>query len=188
MPKRRGKNAARSGKSGEDIVETMMSLAGFPVVTFKNYDGSTPMCVKQFPVPHPYRPEHDRAGANDFMLFSGEVAAYCQVKNQNSPGTCDEKLAFAFDIARYAVNDKPFDVFALILLGTWWVDNPSIVDWARNTKCKEFESLSRGTRRDVSSVVIVGHLELRDWLLSLPKSTKNSVASSTNKLQHRLFE
>jgi hypothetical protein len=169
MTKSRGRQAAKSGLYGEATIESMMMLAGFPVVDYKKYDGTTPQAVRQYPCPHPYRPEKDvRAGANDFMLFSGEINAYCQVKNQNCSGTCDEKLSFAFDIARYAIHDKPFDVFALMLMGQWWPENPGIIEWAK-VKCSEFEMLASGTRRKVTARVLVGPKDVSDWLVSIPK-------------------
>ena len=166
MAKARGRNASNSGRYSEDTVEAMLRLAGFVVVNNKAQRDARPTAVRQYPVPHPFRPDSPRAGKNDFMLFAGGVKVYCQVKNQTSSGTCDEKLSFAFDIARYAVNDEPFDVFALILLGTWWPNNPHIIAWA-NSKASEFEALARGTRRDVSAVVLVGPGELSEWLTTL---------------------
>lgn len=170
MPKARGRNASNSGRYGEDTVEAMLRMAGFAITNNKLLRDRRPTAVRQYPVPHPFRPESPRAGKNDFMLFAGDVKAYCQVKNQTCSGTCDEKLSFAFDIARYAVNDEPFDVFALILLGTWWQNNRHIVEWAR-AKASEFESLARGTRRKVSAVVLVGPVELSDWLKTLDVDT-----------------
>jgi len=167
MTKRRGRSAAISGQYGEETVEAMMTAAGFPVVDYKNYDGSTPVAVRQYPTPHPYRPEEPRTGKNDFMLFSGVVKAYCQVKNQNGGGTCDEKLAFAFDIARFSLSDSPYDLFALILLGTWWKEHPNIIEWAKK-KCQEFEMLAGGVRAKVKASVLVGPRELSSWLVSIP--------------------
>lgn len=166
MSKRRGKNAACSGRYGEDTFEALLRLAGFVIVDNDSLRGERATAVRQYPVPHPFRPNSPRSGKNDFMLFVGKQKIYCQVKNQNSSGTCDEKLSFAFDIARYAVNDDPYDTFALILLGTWWRDNHDIVEWAK-TKATEFECLARGTRRTVSAIVLVGPNELSIWLNSL---------------------
>lgn len=166
----RGRQAAISGQYGEETVEALMCSAGFTVVDYNNYDGSTPMAVRQYPMPHPYRPEDPRSGKNDFMLFTGVVKAYCQVKNQSSSGTCDEKLSFAFDIARYGLTDDPYDLFALILMGTWWRDNPSIVEWARQ-KCQEFEMLANGVRKKVTAVVLVGPKEVARWLGAIQTRT-----------------
>ena len=169
MTKQRGRLAAISGQYGEETVEALMTAAGFPVVTYPNHEGSTPIAVRQYPMPHPYRPDDPRSGKNDFMLFSGVIKAYCQVKNQNSSGTCDEKLSFAFDIARYGLSDDPYDLFALILMGTWWRDNPNIVEWARK-KCQEFEMLANGVRAKVKATIIVGPRELSSWLRNIPTS------------------
>jgi hypothetical protein len=166
MNKGRGRSAAINGQYGEETVEALMTASGFPVVDYVHYDGSTPVSVRQYPMPHPYRPDDPRSGKNDFMMFSGVVKVYCQVKNQNCSGTCDEKLSFAFDIARYGLMDDPYDLFALILMGTWWRDNPNIVEWAWK-KCQEFEMLANGMRSKVKAVVIVGPIELSSWLRNI---------------------
>jgi len=164
----RGKRAANSGLYGEETFLSLLELTGFPVVSWSNHHGETPVAIYQYPVPHPYRPEEVRAGKNDCMLMTGESTIYCQVKTQNSSGTCDEKLAFSFDIARFALNDRPFDVYALILFGTWWPENPGIIEWAKR-KCAEFEMLAGGQRKQVRARVLVGPRETSEWLQGLTK-------------------
>jgi len=110
------------------------------------------------------------------MLFTGCDKVYCQVKNQDSSGTTDEKLSFAFDIARYALTDDPYEQFALILLGRWWPQNPGIIEWATR-KCTEFEMLAGGTRASVRAVVLVGPMQLGEWLTGLEtKRDQNGTA------------
>lgn len=171
--RKRGRRANASGQYGEATVESMCELAGFRVVPYLQYNGDTPMMVRQYPVPHPFRPDVPRSGKNDFMLFSGVTKAYVQVKNQDRSGTCDEKLAFAFDIARFAVYDTPFDLFALVLLGQWWIQRPLIPEWARK-KCAEFEMLCNGTRLATKAKVIVGPKELSSWLMSIERRTTHT--------------
>jgi hypothetical protein len=170
MTKQRGRRAAKSGAYGEQTAESMFHLAGFAVVDFRKYDGGTPTAVRQYPVPHPFRPYKERAGANDFMLFTGLTRVYCQIKNQDSSGTTDEKLSFAFDVARYALTDEPYDIFALVLLGRWWPQNPGIIEWA-NRKCTEFEMLAGGIRAATQARVFVGPKELAVWLSTLETKT-----------------
>lgn len=167
---KRGKNAAISGRYGEDTIESLMICSGFPVCDFNRYDKTTPMAVRQYPAPHPFRPKEDRAGKNDFMLFTGFKMIYCQVKNQNTSGTCDEKLAFAFDIARFGISELHFDEFALILLGTWWPSNLGIIEYAER-KCREMEMLAQGVRNKITARVIMGPKEVANWLCGMPKKT-----------------
>jgi len=166
MSNLRGKRASKSGLYGEETFSALLDMAGFTTVSWKKHDGSTPAAVYQYPVPHPYRPSEPRAGKNDYMLFTGKAKIYCQVKNQTSSGTCDEKLAFSFDIARYALTEQPFDVYALLLFGPWWAENPGIVEWAQR-KCVEFEMLAGGTRAKTTARVLVGPQEIGKWLRSL---------------------
>ena len=107
------------------------------------------------------------------MLETGRARVYCQVKNQNGSGTTDEKLAFAFDIARYALSDDPYDIFALLLLGTWWPENPGIIEWAKR-KCQEFQMLAGGMRKPVEAKVIVGPRGIASWLNELPTTVKTT--------------
>jgi hypothetical protein len=172
MVARRGRNASIAGRYSEDVVESMFPLIGFPIYSFATYDGSTPSVVRQYPAPHPYRPTEKRAGKNDFMIFTGVEKVYCQVKNQDGSGTCDEKLSFAFDIARYCLTDDRFDRFALILLGKWWPSHPGIIEWAQR-KCTEFQMLAEGTRSRIKAEVIVGPKELSAWLQTLPTKASN---------------
>lgn len=171
MSKKRGHRAARSGLYAERTFLGMLKLVRYNITTKRNYDGSTPAALYQYPVPHPFRPHTNKTGKNDCMLETGVKRVYCQIKNQDSNGTCDEKLAFSFDLARYALSDEPFDLYVLILLGTWWPRNPGIIEWARR-KCSEFEMLAGGRRCPVKAEVLVGPEEVADWLLQLPVSKR----------------
>jgi len=167
MSKLRGRRASKSGIYGESIFKGLLDAAGYNVTHVRDYDGSTPAAITQYPVPHPFRPDTVRAGRNDCMLETGVKRVYCQVKNQDGSGTTDEKLAFSFDIARYALSDSPYDIYALVLLGTWWNDRPGIVEWATR-KCTEFEMLAGCQRREVSACVVVGPEQAATWIRSLP--------------------
>ncbi len=174
MSKTRGQRAAKSGIYGEDVFQGILEAADFLVVPWRSYDKeTTPVAVSQYPVPHPFRPDTTRTGKNDFMLFTGQETVYCQIKNQNGSGTTDEKLAFTFDIARYALNDRPFDLYLLILLGTWWPQKPGIIRYAER-KCREFEMLADGVRLPVKAKVLVGPKEVGIWIRNLPTVRKSN--------------
>lgn len=153
----RGRRAAKSGQYGEQTAQGIFEAAGWPVV---NYKKDMPILgsrvIRQYPVPHPFKSGETRSGRNDFMIEASH-RVYVQVKNQNSHGTTDEKIAFTWDYASYCMTDDPFDEFWLVLLGTWWTDG--MVEYSRR-KCHEFEFLNRRVRKEVSAQVIRGPLEL----------------------------
>jgi hypothetical protein len=180
MPKKRGQNAAKSGAYGEDVFQGLLEAANFPVIPWNKYDKeTTPVAVSQYPVPHPFRPDTNRTGRNDFFLFTGAQKVYCQVKNQNGGGTTDEKIAFTFDIARYALSDRPFDLYLLILLGMWWPQKPGIIKYAKR-KCREFEMLADGIRLPVKAQVLVGPKEAGVWVREMPVVAKHGGLFSTD--------
>ena len=156
--RRRGRQASLSGAYGESIFASLCSVKDLPVVNYREWLKTKPACVAQFPCPHPFRPGQTRGGKNDYMV-SARKTIYVQVKNQQTSGTTDEKLAFAFDIARYSLASHRFDEFWLVLLGIWWPQKPGIIEYARN-KCREFEMLANGLGTSVKARVIVGPMEL----------------------------
>jgi len=165
MSVKRGRMAARSGLYGEDVAEALISQV-LPICSFSDWNETIvfPIAVKQYPTPHPYRPEKKRAGKNDFMLFGFDgFRIFMQVKNQEVGGTTDEKLSFTFDIARFAITDTPYSEYWLVLLGKYWATQPGLLEYCQR-KCREFEMLIDGTRRNVSARVIVGPIELAHCL------------------------
>lgn len=172
MPRKRGRHAAQSGMYGEQTFLSLLEASRYSMYKASKYDGSTPAAIEQYPVPHPFRPDSSRAGRNDVMLETGLQRIYCQVKNQNQGGTCDEKLSFSFDIARYALSDQPFDCYSLVLLGVWWPQMPGIIEWAKR-KCSEFEMLAGGMRRTVTARVLVGPRDVASWLAEVPVKKKS---------------
>ena len=154
--KRRGRQAALVGKYAEDTVESIFVSAGYDVITFDEWESQqiSPCVVKQYPVPHPYRTGRERAGKNDFMLING-YRCYIQVKNQNGSGTCDEKLSFAFDIAKFGVIQLNCTEFWLVLLGTWWPQNNGIIKFCHR-KCDEMRILTQSAGKCVTARVFVG--------------------------------
>ncbi len=169
---KRGRNAVKSGKSGEDITEGSI-MPYMPVMAYKDFV-KLPLCeirpvaVRHHPSAHPFRPnpgEKDRNGENDFMLIADKTI-FVQVKNQNGSGTTDEKLAFAFDIAHYTLTKTPFDRFMLVLLGDWWVARPNIPAFCRR-KAMELSLITEAGGRRVEVDVIVGPIELAKKLAEL---------------------
>ena len=169
---KRGRNAVKSGKSGEDIMEAS-TMPYMPVMSYREYiqlehPRTHPIAVRHHPSAHPFRPhpgEKDREGENDFMLIANKNI-FVQVKNQNGSGTTDEKLSFAFDIAHYTLTKTPFDRFMLVLLGTWWVDRPNIPEFCRR-KALELSLITEAGGRRVEADVIVGPIELAKKLSKL---------------------
>ena len=162
---KRGRNAAAQGKRTENVVSATL-MPYVDVIDWRDYKKqygltdqdslkvkpSSPVAIRQFPVAHPYRPEA-RHGKQDVVLFANGHRIYIQIKSQTSSGSCDEKLSFAFSIARQ--NAEFADGFILILLGPRW-DKLSGLRAAMKQECEQLR------RYDVWSHVVIGEMELAD--------------------------
>lgn len=164
MNRKRGRNASRSGLFGEDNFESILIAAGWAEGNPDMFSDER-LYTRQYPVPHPYR-ESSRSGRNDFMLHSSEHGVYVQVKNQDSSGTTDEKLSFAFDIAFFALAEIRFDQFWLVLLGKWWPQRPKLIEFCKR-KGSQYENLALQAGHDVSFNVLVGQKEVAKAVRSL---------------------
>ena len=99
----RGRRASKNGAHNEQTFLNLVEMGNIPF-------------VQQFPFPHPWTD-----GKGDVLLLpTSGVRIVVQNKNQNSSGTCDEKVPFQFDIARWAIPTFAFDEFWLVLGGTYW--------------------------------------------------------------------
>ncbi len=169
---KRGRRAAKSGIQGEDVLHGAV-IPYMPVINWKDFQKLPPdersfVTVRQYPSAHPYRPDRTNGGMNDFMIFGQYKTIFVQVKNQNTSGTTDQKLSFAFDIAHYTLTRTPFDRFILVLLGDWWVKTPSIPKFCRQKAAQLALATEAGGRR-VEVDVVVGPIELAALFKKLSK-------------------
>lgn len=145
----RGKKAVISGQYGEDtfegaIIPYVPSVVWFNEFEYADlYPGPYPdelrVVVRQYRTKSPFNAGGTRSQAkNDFMVFSnGKI--FCQVKNQNTGGTTDEKIVAAFRMAQYALTTTPYDRFLLVLLGTHWRTKERLIRWAREDAAPKME-------------------------------------------------
>lgn len=104
MPKSRGRNASRNGAYNEQSFTSLLDCAGV------QYDS-------QFLFKHPW----GKKGYSDVLITSRDSRIIVvQNKNQNVSGTCDEKIPFQFDIARWMLGEFLFHEFWMVLGGTYW--------------------------------------------------------------------
>lgn len=124
MPKSRGRNAGDAGRYNEDSFTSYLDLAGLPYQT-------------QVKFMHPWKKD----GRADVLIMT-TPRILVQNKNQNVSGTCDEKIPFQFDIARWSHAELVFGEFWLVLGGRYWsTEGGQLRVNAYCMKAKEFEAL-----------------------------------------------
>ena len=134
MPKTRGRNASRNGAYNESSFSAMLECAGV------DYD-------PQFCFSHPW----GKRGFSDVMIHTADSRKIIvQNKNQNVSGTCDEKIPFQFDIARWMLGEVLFHEFWLVLGGTYWTTCAGEMRVkAYNRKADEFRMFCPQTKAKV---------------------------------------
>lgn len=177
----RGKKAVASGQDGEHTFEGML-LPYIPNILDYNdseykklYPGPYPddwpwAAIRQYPIRNPLNNTGLRVNAkNDFMIFGGK-RIHIQVKNQTNGGSTDEKVVAAFEIARYALHDTPYDRFLLVLLGIHWpMRKPGLIQWAREVAAPKMKIDWRIFGGEVGIDVVVGPGELANKLAEYHK-------------------
>jgi hypothetical protein len=164
MPKKQGRKASSSGRKGEDI----FYAAVYPYVTNivgPKEESALPYAVYQPLTNHPYRDE-PRSGKGDYMLYLPGCTVLVQIKRQSVGGTVDEKLGFTFDIASSTLQETPFDIYLLVLLGDHWPKQPGILDYCKS-KANLFDLMCGQFGLSAKSNVIVGEKELATYLKDL---------------------
>lgn len=135
MSAKRGRNASNSGKYNEESFCSYLDMAGLAYET-------------QVKFVHPWKKD----GRAD-VLIKGRKLVLVQNKNQNTNGTCDEKIPFQFDLARWSHHELKFEEFWLVLGGRYWgTEQGKLRILAYIRKAQELEAFMMG--RVVSKVLI----------------------------------